>query len=200
MTETDRHAREDRIIAAAYEVLAEKGYGGASMLAVAKRAKASNETLYRWYADKRGLFARMIERNAQAAEAALRQALTSDGAAIEGLRQVAPVLLALLLGESAIILNKAAAADASGDLGAVLAEQGRDRLAPLISDLIARAGLEGALNLPEGVDALGLYLDLLVGDAQVRRCIGAIPAPSAEAVATRAATAMIRFEALLAPR
>ncbi len=41
-----------------------KGYAGASMLAIARQAKASNETLYNWYGDKNGLFRALVVRNA----------------------------------------------------------------------------------------------------------------------------------------
>ncbi|WP_237352646.1 TetR family transcriptional regulator [Rhizobium leguminosarum] len=41
------------------------------MLDIAKAAKASNETLYRWYGDKNGLFQTMVESNARATKTAL---------------------------------------------------------------------------------------------------------------------------------
>ena len=47
MRDEKRRERHEAIAAAAYEALAEHGYGGASMLRVAKAARASNETLYR---------------------------------------------------------------------------------------------------------------------------------------------------------
>ena len=55
-----RQRREAAIHAAAYALLAEHGYGGTSMLRVARAARASNETLYRWYGGKDGLFTAMV--------------------------------------------------------------------------------------------------------------------------------------------
>ena len=52
-----------RIEQAAYELIDEFGYDGISMLKIAKRAKASNETLYKWYGDKKGLFSALVETN-----------------------------------------------------------------------------------------------------------------------------------------
>nr|MEC9418796.1 TetR family transcriptional regulator [Pseudomonadota bacterium] len=49
-----RERRKAAIEAAAIELLLDQGYDNLSMLAVAKKAKASNETLYRWYGDKTG--------------------------------------------------------------------------------------------------------------------------------------------------
>ena len=55
MKSETRTERQKQIESAAYLVLEKKGFSGASMLAIAKQAKASNETLYRWYKDKNGL-------------------------------------------------------------------------------------------------------------------------------------------------
>ncbi|MEQ8740678.1 MAG: helix-turn-helix domain-containing protein, partial [Hoeflea sp.] len=63
MREETRAARQAQIEQAAYEVLEEKGYAATSMLAIAKRARASNETLYNWYGDKTGLFRALVVRN-----------------------------------------------------------------------------------------------------------------------------------------
>ena len=134
------------------------------MLAIARQAKASNETLYRWYGDKRGLFARMIERNAAEVEAHLDAALEGGVEDLQALRDLAPWLLTLLTGDKAISLNRAAAADASGELGGVLAAIGRNRLGPRIASLIDRAAASGAITVDRGTDAVGLYMDLVVGD------------------------------------
>lgn len=79
--------RRRRIEAAAYDVLAEVGYRSASILAVARRARASNETLYQWYGNKQGLFLALVEANAAniralldgSSEGALRQAASAPG-------------------------------------------------------------------------------------------------------------------------
>ena len=63
MRDEARTKRAEEIEAAAYRLLEERGYDGLSMQAVAKAAKASNETLYRWYGDKLGLFSALIAGN-----------------------------------------------------------------------------------------------------------------------------------------
>lgn len=47
-------ARRERIEETAYAVLKESGYKAASLLAIARRASVSNETLYNWYGNKQG--------------------------------------------------------------------------------------------------------------------------------------------------
>ena len=78
MTDTSREARTHQIANAAYALLEERGYGGMSMLAVAKRARASNETLYRWFGDKTGLFRALIEINARSVTERLDNAPGDD--------------------------------------------------------------------------------------------------------------------------
>ncbi|WP_097107978.1 hypothetical protein [Hoeflea halophila] len=66
------------------------------------------------------------------------------------------------------------AADSPG-LGAVISERGRETIAPLIGRVMERARAEGALRFDTTTDAVGLYLNLLVGDLQIRRVIAPLP-------------------------
>ena len=71
------------------------------------------------------------------------------------LKALGPKLLGLLVSERAIALNRAAAADTSGELGKALAKGGRETVLPMI-------------------EAAELYINLLVGGVQVRRLISVI--------------------------
>lgn len=194
-----RDARMREIEAVAYELIAQNGFEGTSMLAVAKAAKASNETLYRWYGDKKGLFLSMVRANTLEVRARLEAALKMADDPMAGLRQVAPVLLEMLLGDRAIALNRAAASDPSGQLGQALATGGREEVFPLLQQLLSAAIRQGALHQPRVGEIGTLFMHLLVGDLQVRRVIGTLPAPSAETVARQATCAMDQLEMLCAP-
>ncbi|MEL6170081.1 MAG: TetR/AcrR family transcriptional regulator [Pseudomonadota bacterium] len=194
-----RNEREERIAAAAYEVLAEKGFGGASMLAVAKRARASNETLYKWYGDKVGLFSALIRANAAEARALLEGAPVGEADNAATLRALAPVLLDLVTSERAVALNRAAAADATGALGQALAAEGRETVAPLIGQVMAAALKAGELR-GEGPEALAdLYISLVIGDWQIRRATRVMGAPTPEAVSARAKRGLAAFFRLAGP-
>lgn len=193
MKEENRNERRDAIEAAAYELLAAKGYLGTSMLAVARKAKASNETLYRWYGDKQGLFRSMVERNAEAVRSSLEAALAAEGSAEAALQELGQLLLSLLTGDRAITLNRAAAADPSGELAQAIVQSGREAIAPLIGQLMLRARDEKLIGFEKVEQAVGLYLDLLVGDLQVRRLIGSVGPLSRQAIAARAARALTHF-------
>ncbi|KAJ56174.1 hypothetical protein ACMU_10505 [Actibacterium mucosum KCTC 23349] len=194
MRDDQKDARMQQIEGVAYDLLAQVGYGGASMLKVARAAKASNETMYRWYGDKRGLFAAMVRRNASDLRDQLDAGRVAQTAPEDSLRQAAPALLQMVLGDKAILLNRAAACDASGELGQVIAAEGRDQIAPRISALIARLPDARADQVRAQTD---LFLSLLIGDRQIRRVIGTLPAPGTEETRAEADLAVTRFLLLL---
>jgi len=185
-----RSLRQQQIEAAAYDVLEAKGYGGTSMLGIAKQARASNETLYNWYGDKQGLFQALVARNAEEVKQHLEAELQTDHDALLILGTLGPKLLTLLIGDRAVALNRAAAADSTGELGAALSKAGREAVVPLIEQVLLRAKNDGQLTFENTGEAVGLYLDLLIGDQQIRRVIGRQPSPSPEFCQVRAKRAV----------
>ncbi len=196
MRDESKAERQREIEAVAYRLIRDHGYGGVSMLAIAKEAKASNETLYRWYGSKRGLLAAMVERNAQATADALQAAIEDGGDTITTLEHIAPILLSMLLGEKAILLNRTAASDETGELGATIGQAGRSAVFPLVETLIARGMANGGLDAPSARVATEWFLCLLIGDQQIRRVIGTLEQPSDAEVAARAASALSAFRKL----
>lgn len=190
MREETKQRRHEAIAQAAYDLLAVKGYDGASMLSIAKAAKASNETLYRWYGDKQGLFAALVRDNAAQTEEVLTKAIENSSDPLNSLHEIAPVFLSMLLGERAILLNRAAAAEPSGELGAVLSAGGRDVIQPLFARLVAKAtGTSGA----QTAQLTGQFLGLLVGDLQIKRVIGVQAELSQREIEARADAALVAF-------
>lgn len=178
MREEKRSIRQQQIETAAYKVLESKGYGGTSMLGIAKQARASNETLYNWYGDKQGLFQALVTRNADEVKQHLQDELETDNDALSILGTLGPKLLDLLTGDRAVALNRAAAADSSGELGAAISQSGREAVFPLLKKVLEQARDDGQLTFDQPADAVGLYLDLLIGDQQIRRVIGRLERPS----------------------
>lgn len=199
MRDETRQERQRQIEQAAYAVLEEKGYGGTTMLAIARRARASNETLYNWYGDKRKLFAALVARNAQEVKALLEARAEEAGDPLERLALIGPKLLRLLTGARAVALNRAAAADTSGELGVALAQAGRETVAPLIGAVLDRAREAGDLAFPDTQEATDLYVSLLVGDLQIRRVIGRMGEPDAAFCQARADAALANLRRLLVP-
>lgn len=190
MREETKKRRHEAIAAAAYTLLAEKGYDGASMLSIAKMAKASNETLYRWYGDKQGLFRALVQDNAAQIADELGQAISRRDDPLQTLERVAPVFLNMLLGDRAVLLNRAAASEPTGELGAALSAGGREVVQPLFKGVM--------MGIAKGDSAkaemlTGAFLGLLVGDLQIKRVIGVDPVPTAAQIDTRVSGALHLF-------
>lgn len=174
MRQENQQKRRAQIEQAAYDLFEQKGYVGTSMLSVAKRAKASNETLYRWYGDKHGLFMSLIERNLSEVRAMLEAEAQIGHTPRETLKTLGPILLKLLVSRRAIALNRAAASDASGALGQALAKGGRQTVMPMIEAVFQALMQEVGSNDHTNSVASEIYINLLVGDLQSRRMIGVL--------------------------
>ncbi|MEO1746625.1 MAG: TetR/AcrR family transcriptional regulator [Pseudomonadota bacterium] len=194
--------RRAAIEEAAYLVLAEKGYKGASMLEIAKRAGASNETLYKWYGNKQGLFRALVEINAARVTEQLDAVLDGDdgGDPVAGLEAVGIALLSVLTSEKAVALNRAAAGDVhdTGTLGKALAEAGRGSVLPRIAGLFERALDDGALEGGSAQDIADTWLSLLVGDLQVRLVTGQVERPVPSEIKRQSKRALEATKALFA--
>ena len=188
MTPDKRDQRARQIESAAYDILEMKGFSGLSMQVVAKAAKASNETLYRWYGDKIGLFEALIRGNAETVIADLED--IQGDTPLDRLGFIAPRLLAMLLGPRAIALNRAAASDASGKLGAALAREGRMVVGPRIAALMQEAVEAGQLAGDTPRRMAEVFFGLLIGDQQIRRVTGAMSNPDADEIEARSAAAI----------
>lgn len=185
-----RSARKKEIEAAALTLLVQKGYAATTMAAVAKTAGASFETLYKWYGDKRGLFRAIVAANTAALQDMLT--LSSAGAAqpLAPLRDFGPKLLAVLTSDAVVALNRAAAADPTGDLGTIIAEAGRGTITPQLNALFDHARACGRLAFDSPADVTEVYLGLLLGDLQIRRVVGRLPPPGPEEILRRSDRAL----------
>lgn len=196
----ERDARKRALLDAAFELLVERGYAGCTTGAIAKRVGASKETLYSWFGDKAGLFAALVERQAEATNDRVRAALTRDGDVRATLRDFAGNLLGLLLGRESLAINRAAIAELSTapELAERLLAHGRHRTGPLVESYLARQAALGHLRIGDPADAFQMLYGLIVQDLQIRALLGE-PPPPPEAIAEQATVAVDRFLALTAP-
>lgn len=194
MPDDRKKNRRREIEDAAYTVLAERGFNSTSMLEIAKQARASNETLYQWYGDKLGLFAAMIEANRAAAVDRLQSSI-AGGSLADDLKDFGTILLQTILSDRAILMNRAAAADATGQLAEALRVHGRGSVLPFLERRLGAEALSPAFFDPG--DAAECFIALLVGDRQIRRMHGALPEPDLPTCQAWATQAVRRFLVLL---
>lgn len=192
MNQADRDERHAEIQAAAFALLKELGYRKTSMLLIAKRAQASNQTLYAWYSNKQQLFRGIINNFGLAVREQLSAALKEDQDPLKALKALGPTLLRFTTDEHAIIMNRAAVIDASetGVLAQAVDEVARDAIFPLICALMQRLVDTGAFAPKvKAEDAAQTYVALLFGEAQLRQALGNLPPFDEKTIAARSARA-----------
>lgn len=205
MPPRDRAQREKQIEDAVYSLLEQRGFSDTNMRNIATAAKASNETLYRWYGDKLGLYRALIDRNAQLVADHLTTSHNAGRRGMASLRDVTPQFLQILLGDRYVALNKAAVADTSGTLVETLAISGRKAVIPMIQSLLTEAIEDGDLanedGTPPTVDEMfEAWATLAIGDLLALRLIGALPALSPEEAQARSDLALTRLRKIYPPR
>jgi AcrR family transcriptional regulator len=191
--------RREEILEVALFVLAERGYRGASMREIAARSQASKETLYAWFGSKRGLFEELVRRQAERVDAVIAPNLERDGDdPSEVLRGFALELQRLLLGERAVVINRAAISEATSDptFAEVLATQGRGSVVPKLERYLEGQRERGRLEFEDAGKAIDTLIGLAIGDQQIRRLLGVLPMPGPEQMEARAERAADGFLAL----
>jgi AcrR family transcriptional regulator len=166
-------ARRAAVLEAARDVFLARGYEGTQMQAVALRAGASKETLYRYFPDKALLFEAVIRNIADrlgaevcdpAGDVPVRQALEAFGLSfLQGLLQT-----------DALALHRLAVAEAERfpELGRVFNETGPAAVRRRLTDYLARATSRGALQCLDPDHAAALLLGALIADLQFRSLLG----------------------------
>jgi AcrR family transcriptional regulator len=188
-----RAARRREIEAAAFTLLAEKGYRGASMLEIAKRAGASNQTLYAWYGNKQTLFRHLVEENGRAVTLILAEAAEGGGDPLATLRALGPALLAFATGDKAIIMNRAAIIDAgeTGVLAEAIEGAARRPILAMTETVMARLIATGAFAAgTDAGEAAESYISLLFGETQLRQAMGQVPPLDEDTLNARADRAL----------
>jgi AcrR family transcriptional regulator len=188
--------RREEILKIALSVLAERGYRGASMREIAVRSQASKETLYAWFGSKKGLFEELVGWQAERVDAAIAPELERDNddpATV--LRGFALELQRLLLGERAVVINRAAISEAASDptFARILAARGRGSVVPKLVRYLEAQRKWGRLEFEEAQAAIDALIGLAIGDQQVRRLLGVLPMPKPEEMEARADRAVRNF-------
>lgn len=192
-----RAERRAEIEMAAFAVLERVGYQKASMLEIAKQAKASNETLYSWYGSKQALFSSLIESNAAAVTEALDEAISSGQA--DSLFEIGKRLLQFTATSQAIVVNRAAVADAqdSGRLAEAIETSARSIMYDRLDTLMDKLAQSGSYHFDDGPAAAArTFVCLLLGEIQIQQAFGAIPPLTEPEIAERAKWACRLFNRL----
>ena len=182
----------ERIMGAAFAVLMEKGYAGASTLEIATRARVSKRELYTLFGDKRGILVAMIASRAARMHQALNLPPATDRSGLaETLVAFGTTVLAEVCHPIVVTMFRLAISesDRPAEMAHILDENGRGaHRRALIAFLgqMVRSGLLGDAD-PETVASQ--FLSLLFGDTLMRVVMRAIDPPSPRDCARRAQAA-----------
>ena len=194
----DVRQRRQAVLAATAELLAAKGFRGATTTAIAERAGVSKESLYSWFGDKNALVAALVEANAARMNQQIDHGLAREGAVQHTLEAFAGHLLTLLVSPTSIAINRAAIAELPGSavMAQALLEHGRRSSGALAERYLADCMERDLLPRADPARAFELLYGLTVQDTQIR-CLLGEAAPDAEAIERQAAHAVRRFVHLL---
>jgi AcrR family transcriptional regulator len=191
--EAEREPRRQAALAAAAAEITERGYAALTMLAVARRAGSSKESLYAWFGSKDGMVAELIRQQAAQTNQAVEAALRDDREPRDVLRLIVGNLLDLLVGETSLALNRAAMA--SPELATVLLRHGRHTTGPLVERYLAKLARDGIIDADDPAEAFRLLYGLVIQDTQIRALLGE-EAPTRSQRTAQAEVAVGRFLAL----
>jgi AcrR family transcriptional regulator len=188
----DLEPRRRSILEAAYQVLVERGYAGASTLEIATRARVSKRELYAEFGSKSGILRALIAATAARMQLPLATAeiLDRDDLAA-ALVSYGTTALGELTSPHVVAINRLAVAEAgrSSEMGGILEDTGREPNRKALIDLVARAQASGVLRPGEPGAIAGEFFSLLIGDLMYRLLLGVVPRPGAKEIKKRAQAA-----------
>jgi AcrR family transcriptional regulator len=191
-----------RILEAAFEVLMERGYAGASTLEIATRAKVSKRELYAQFGSKENILVAMITGRAARMQAALADLELGDAGSLAALlagfganvvREVChPAVIALI--RLAVIEAKR-----SPQVARTLDDVGRQGNRAALVKLLTEAQSRGLVGPGDPAVMAAQFFALLWGDLQMRLVLGVVGAPSPAEIEERARAAAAALLALHPP-
>ena len=194
----DLPERRRAILIAAFAVLMEQGYAGASTLEIATRARVSKRELYAEFGSKRGILEALIAATSARMKVPLEPDDVHDRAGLAAaLTRYGITALSELTQPAVLAVNRLAIAEAGGssDLGRILEESGREPNRQALARLLRTAQAAGLLGGGEPDQMGGQFFSLLFGDLILRLLLGVTQPPGAADIRRRAEAAT---EAVLA--
>lgn len=194
--------RREEILAAAFQVLEEHGYRGASTLAIARRARTSKETLYNWFGSKQGLFAALVSSCAESMDAELaRAAGRPDLPPFDVLYGLATALLHAATDGRPVTVTQVAISESrsSPEFGRILFDEIRCKLWLRFAAHLERWREAGLVVVDDTDAASEAFFGLVVGDLLLRRLLGIEQPTTPDEIERRARRATTQFLTLFAP-
>jgi AcrR family transcriptional regulator len=169
-------SRAETLLDVATEVFVDKGFKGASMIEIARRAGASKQTLYARYPSKAALFAALVERKASRLFAAIGP-LSESRSVRETLVHCGLELLELIVSEEARGVHRVVIAECMEfpELGELFWERGPGRTRAMLAEYLRARHKSGDIRCDDPEQAVEILLGLVVSGASLRAWLGIRP-------------------------
>ena len=191
--------RQSEVLDAVLALLVE-GREALTMSAVARRARCSKETLYRWFGDRDGLLTATVRWQASRVRAGVLDEGRLDAAALrESLEAFAVNWLTVITSRSSVALNRVAIAHAGSgrsNLGAIVLANGRFAIGERLKPVLVSGREAGLLGFDDAETAFRAFFGLIGRDVQIRLLLGDRSKPDAAEIAADARLAVEQFLAL----
>ncbi|WP_178378235.1 TetR/AcrR family transcriptional regulator [Pseudovibrio exalbescens] len=168
--------RQQAVLDCALNLLVAGGEKALTTAAIAREAGCSKESLYKWFGDRDGLLAAIVEH--QASKVRAPDALDgpfSKQTLIQELQHFAENLIEVISSDISLALNRLAIGQASrGDvaLGRTLLHKGRGRIGAQTTRLLSAAMQQGHLETAPAKEAYHVLYGLVLKDTHVRLLLG----------------------------
>lgn len=188
--------RQQEVLACVLDLMVEAG-DGFSMAAVARRARCSKQTIYKWFGDREGLLTATVQW--QAAKVRLpdlpETGLTRERYAA-ALEEFARNWLRVLSGNVSVALNRLAIAHAGsgqGGLGRIVLENGPYAMARRLHPVFELGRHAGFIRFHHIELPFRAFFGLVVSDLQIRLLLGDSARPGPDEIDALARDAARQF-------
>lgn len=173
----------DDLLAIARDVFLERGYTGASMEEVARRARISKASLYREHASKSALYGAVVEQWTLAGRDAMRLALErlrADPDIRRGLLDLAAEMRAGILSPPVLAMRRLVTAEALSqpDVAATYLDQSWNTNIANLAEVLRSIADEGRLRLDDALTAAEQFTWLVIGAPLNARMLSGDPSPA----------------------
>jgi len=167
--------RQKEVLTAVLDLMVEAG-DGFSMAAVARQARCSKETLYKWFGDRDGLLTATVQWQASKVRMPElpRAGLTREKYAT-GLEAFARDWLTVITGDVSVALNRLAISHAGSQksgLGRIVLHNGPFAMARRLEPIFMLGRAAGIIAFGNADAAFHAYFGLVVSDVQIRCLLG----------------------------
>jgi AcrR family transcriptional regulator len=168
--------RAENLLDVATEVFLDKGFKGASISEIARRAGASKQTLYARYPSKAALFAALVERKASQLFEAIGP-LGEDRSLRDTLIHCGSELLELIVTDDARGVHRVVIAECMEfpELGEIFWERGPGRTRAMLANYLRAQQKLGNIQCGDPEQAVEVLLGLIVSATSLRAWLGLEP-------------------------